>query len=234
MSQGSRDGFRGSVFIDLDQTIIEDRAIQLIGRVLGSEDLIVKTLTSREPEYIRSQKIASLLKGQDINFVLNIVYNTIRFRRGVDEFTDYLIKNNFVINIVTLTYKQIAETVIRRFKNDFGIDLGGYVRIHAPILEVDKGNKITGRIIVPAELSARLKVPFCIKCSLCKRFIVRIEGFGEILSVGDAKPDTCMFIESDHSILILTSSTPKIALFNSSYIAKDFVDALEILRRIIK
>jgi phosphoserine phosphatase len=234
VSQGSERLFKGSVFIDLDQTIIEERAIQLVGRVLGSEELILKILLSKEPEYIRSQKIAFLLKGLDLNYVLRLVYETVRFKRGIDEFIRFLIKNNFMINIVTLTYKQIAETIIKKFRDVYGFDITQFTRIYAPVLEVDGDNKITGRIIVPTELSLRLKIPFCIECSLCKRFIVRKEGFGDIISIGDARPDTCMFIESHYSILITSSTTPKIAFVNSSFIARDFVEALEILKKIIK
>jgi len=234
VSQGSKKLFRGIVFIDLDQTIIEDRAIQLIGRALGSEELILKILMSKEPEYIRSQRIALLLKDLDLNYLLKIVYDTVRFKKGIDEFMNFLIKNNFMINIVTLTYKQIAETVVKKFKDVYGFDISLFTSIYAPILEVDEHNKITGRIIVPTELNTRFKIPFCIECSLCKRFIVRKKGFGEIVSIGDARPDTCMFIESHYSILIPTSSTPRIAFVNSNFVAKDFVEALEILKKIIK
>lgn len=221
---------KGSVFIDLDLTITENRAIDIVGRELGFEEKINHIFSSKKPEYIKSREIASLLKGVSIDLIKSIVYRNIKFKKNVDRFLKGLAERGYEISIVTLTYRQIAEAALEKLYDLYDLEKNLIKQIYAPILVVDPNNIVSGEIIVPPELRNRYKTPFCIECSLCKRFVVRKYGFGRIVSIGDATPDACMFIDSQFSILVKTLSSRRITVLNSSMQISDFERYEEILR----
>jgi len=53
LTLGSQD-YKGSVFLDLDYTLTEERSIVLVGAKLGLDREIIKILESEKPEYIKS------------------------------------------------------------------------------------------------------------------------------------------------------------------------------------
>jgi len=230
LTLGSQD-YKGSVFLDLDYTLTEERSIVLVGAKLGLDREIIRILESEKPEYIKSVEIARLLKGLRIDLIKKIVYENTVLKKGVDRFISELINEGYSINIVTLTYKQIAEMVLLKISEVLDKDLSS-IKIYAPILETDLDNVVTGRLIFDVS-NQRLKTPFCIECSLCKRFIVKKFRMGKVVSIGDARPDACMFLESDRSIVIKSPSNRYIVSLNADLVIEDFSD-LESIMRFIK
>lgn len=230
---GSLDYERGlgpSVFIDLDYTITEERSIEVIGRELGLYREIIEILDSSSPEYIKSSRIASLLRGLHIDRIREIVSQKTSLKRGVDRLIRYMMERGFRIYVVTLTYKQIAETVIEKLSRI--LETAVPIRIYAPVLEVDERGLITGRVILE-ESSIRLKTPFCIECSLCKRYVVRRHGGGPVVSIGDARPDACMFIDSHIAIAVRSPSNRHVVRLNSDIVVSDFSD-LDYIARLLR
>ncbi|MEM3831290.1 MAG: hypothetical protein QXS89_03765 [Sulfolobales archaeon] len=219
-----------TLFIDLDLTITRERAIDIIARELGIEDIVTLILDSNAPEYAKSSKIAMMLRGYDIDYLKDIVFRKTEIRDGVERLLKIALDKGYEVHVISLTYTQFTEAVMRKIEILYKID-SSMIRIHGPKLEVGPDNRVTGRIIV--DPTQRIKTSFCIECTVCKRFLVRVYGNGRIISIGDARPDACMFLESHYSIGVRSRSTRTIVRVNADLFIEDFNKHLDKISEVL-
>lgn len=128
------------------------------------------------------------------------------------------LERDYIIHIVSLTYRQFTDTIIRKLRDLYSLDVSRLAS-HGPALIVDSNGVLTGEILF--DTVHRVKTSFCIECSVCKRYIVRVYGSGRIVSIGDARPDACMFVDSDYAIAVNSHSTRTIVRVNADFVARD-------------
>ncbi|MGB9725263.1 MAG: HAD-IB family phosphatase [Fervidicoccaceae archaeon] len=208
-----------SAFIDLDMTLTEERTIVVVERELKLDGKISEILKAPIDEKEKSKRIASILSGFELKYLQEIAAKTEVSSCGKKLISE-LSERGFDVYIVTLSYRQIAEPVIRKLTGK-----ENNVKILAPELEVVSG-KITGNVINNYE---RIETPWCIRCPLCKRRSLLPFKRRPSIAIGDSLPDICMFLETDFSILIDRGSVPENLKRFASVIVFDLCGALEAL-----
>ncbi|MEM4463533.1 MAG: haloacid dehalogenase-like hydrolase [Fervidicoccaceae archaeon] len=212
-----------SVFIDLDMTLTEERSIQVIDRELGLMGRTLEILKLPIPEEEKSRKIASILAGRRMDDVLSAARKT-RMSPCSKEIIESFIKRGFEVNIVTLSYRQVAEAILSN------MGFLNRVKIHAPILEVDESNKITGRVLIRSNI---IETPWCIRCPVCKREVSRKMKREPSIGIGDSLPDLCMHFETDIFILIDRGNIPNGLERYATHISSDLCSAHAYLENIL-
>jgi len=213
-----------SAFIDLDMTLTEERTIAVVDRGLGLGGRIEEVLRLNVPEIEKSKMIISLLMGKDIGEIVRMASKT-QLSPCSRELIEYLLDRGFEVQIVTLSYKQVAEAVLKKIT-----DRWREVKIRAPLIEVSSG-KVVG---VSFEESEPIETPWCVHCPLCKRRVAHSGKRHPSIAIGDSLPDICMFLEADISILIDRGSVPEDLKKYASRRAPDICSALEILSSVLK
>jgi len=208
-----------SAFIDLDMTLTDERSIIAVGRRIGLDGWIENVLSSDFPEELKSRKIASALKGIKLEEIACAASET-RSSPCARETIYELSNKGFDVNIVTLSYKQVAEAVLEK------LGLNSKVKIHAPELETRSGI-VTGEVKFNGK---KFETPWCIRCPLCKRERVLSVRKRPIIAIGDSVPDVCMFLEADFSILIDRGNAPWNLKHYATLKVRDLCEALESLK----
>lgn len=179
-----------AAFFDMDGTLLAGRSIFIIAQNLGFEEELLKILSRKRddvPSYIRSGKVAKLLKGFQIGEVEKI-FDTIPLTKGAKEVILWLKKHEFISAIVTDSYTQLATRLAKKL----GIDM-----VAGNLLEVDEKGIITGKIYAPLGWENHNK-PGCSKHSVCKLNALKTIAktykipLKRTIAVGDRNPDACM------------------------------------------
>jgi len=213
-----------SAFIDLDMTLTEERTIAVVDRELGLGGRIEEVLRQNAPEIEKSKMIISLLMGREVEEIERAASKT-HLSPCSRELIEYLLDRGFEVQIVTLSYKQVAESVLKKIT-----DRWREVKIQAPLIEVSSG-KVVG---ISLEESDPMETPWCVHCPLCKRRVSRNGKRHPSIAIGDSLPDICMFLEADISILIDRGNVPEDLKKYASRRAPDLCGALEILSSVLK
>jgi len=213
-----------SAFIDLDMTLTEERTIAVVDRGLGLSGRIEEVLRLNVPEIEKSKMIISLLMGREVEEIVRMASKT-QLSPCSRELIEYLLDRRFEVQIVTLSYKQVAESVLKKIT-----DRWREVKIRAPLIEVSSG-KVVG---VSFEESDPMETPWCVHCPLCKRRVSRSGKRHPSIAIGDSLPDICMFLEADISILIDRGNVPEDLKKYASRRAPDLCGALELLSSVLK
>ncbi len=176
--------FKLAVF-DMDGTIIDGRLIDALSTKFGIYDQIKQIQSdSSILNYVKTQKIASLLKGIDekeIIFALESIPIMNNFQNAIS----VLKEDGYKIGIITDSYSIAAKTLANNYDLDF---------YTANDLMVNNG-LVTGEVCMPLGWD---KINCFCKNSVCKRY--HLETYAnkysvntkDTVAIGDTRGDLCM------------------------------------------
>jgi phosphoserine phosphatase len=170
---------------DMDGTIIDGRLVEVISKKFGLYDQIKQIQNdSTIFGYIKTQKIASILKGIDEK-ELEIAIDSISLMKNCQNVINLLKKNNYRIGIITDSYTIAAKILVNKLGLDF---------VAANDLQIS-GGLITGEVRMPLGWE---KINCNCKISVCKRYHLEMYArkYGidikNTVAIGDTKGDICM------------------------------------------
>jgi phosphoserine phosphatase len=181
------------IALDMDGTLLDGRVIYNIGQRFGFESEIEKISKSSRVPYIRSQRIAKLLRGLAVSEFTGVV-RAIPLMKGAVQAVKQLKDKNYKVGIISDSYTLATEIVTRRLEMDFHV---------ANILEVKNG-VFTGLLEMPLGWE---KIECPCKQSVCKRYhLFRLAkrysvNLSSTAAVGDSKADLCMIESAGIGIL---------------------------------
>jgi phosphoserine phosphatase len=170
---------------DMDGTIIDGRLVEVISKKFGLYDQIKQIQNdSTIFGYIKTQKIASILKGIDEK-ELEIAIDSISLMKNCPNVINLLKKNNYKIGIITDSYTIAAKILVNKLGLDF---------VAANDLQIS-GGLITGEVRMPLGWE---KINCNCKISVCKRYHLEMYArkYGidikNTVAIGDTRGDICM------------------------------------------
>lgn len=176
--------FKLAIF-DMDGTIIDGRLIEVISKNFGIYDQIKQIQSdSSIYGYIKTQKIASILKGIDMREIM-IALDSIPLMKNCQEVISLLKKNGYKLGIITDSYNIAAKMLVNKLNLDF---------YAANDLKISNGI-ITGEINMPLGWE---KINCYCKISVCKRYHMELYAkeydidIQNIIAIGDTRGDLCM------------------------------------------
>ena len=181
------------IAFDMDGTLLDGRVIYNVGHRFGFKSEIEKISKSSRVPYVRSQRIAKLLRGLAVSEFTGIV-RAIPLMNGAAQAVKQLKDKNCRVGIISDSYTLATEIVARRLEMDFHV---------ANKLEVKNG-VFTGFLKMPLGWE---RIGCRCKQSVCKRYhLIRLaKRYGVHLSntvaVGDSSADLCMIESAGIGIL---------------------------------
>jgi phosphoserine phosphatase len=181
---------------DMDGTIIDGRLIDALSTKLGLYDRIKQI--QADPSilnYIKTQKIASLLKGieeKEVIFALESIPIMNNFQNAVS----ILKEDGYKIGIITDSYSVAAKTLANSHDLDF---------YAANDLVVNNG-LVTGEVSMPLGWE---KISCFCKNSVCKRYHLETYSnkYGvnikDTVAIGDTRGDLCMVTHAGMGIAFM-------------------------------
>jgi phosphoserine phosphatase len=170
---------------DMDGTIIDGRLVEVISKKFGLYDQIKRIQNdSTIFGYIKTQKIASILKGIDEKELV-IAIDSISLMKNCQNIINLLKKNNYKIGIITDSYTIAAKILVNKLGLDF---------VAANDLQIS-GGLITGEVRMPLGWE---KINCNCKISVCKRYHLEMYArkYGidikNTVAIGDTRGDICM------------------------------------------
>jgi phosphoserine phosphatase len=170
---------------DMDGTIIDGRLVEVISKKFGLYDQIKQIQNdSTIFGYIKTQKIASILKGIDEKELV-IAIDSISLMKNCQNIINLLKKNNYKIGIITDSYTIAAKILVNKLGLDF---------VAANDLQIS-GGLITGEVRMPLGWE---KINCNCKISVCKRYHLEMYArkYGidikNTVAIGDTRGDICM------------------------------------------
>jgi phosphoserine phosphatase len=170
---------------DMDGTIIDGRLVEVISKKFGLYDQIKRIQNDSSIfGYIKTQKIASILKGIDEKELV-IAIDSISLMKNCQRIINLLKKNNYKIGIITDSYTIAAKILVNKLGLDF---------VAANDLQISEG-LITGEVRMPLGWD---KINCSCKISVCKRYHLEMYArkYGidikNTVAIGDTKGDICM------------------------------------------
>jgi phosphoserine phosphatase len=170
---------------DMDGTIIDGRLVEVISKKFGLYDQIKRIQNDSSIfGYIKTQKIASILKGIDEKELV-IAIDSISLMKNCQSIINLLKKNNYKIGIITDSYTIAAKILVNKLGLDF---------VAANVLQISEG-LITGEVRMPLGWD---KINCNCKISVCKRYHLEMYArkYGidmkNTVAIGDTRGDICM------------------------------------------
>ncbi|HEY0580221.1 MAG TPA: HAD family phosphatase [Candidatus Nitrosocosmicus sp.] len=170
---------------DMDGTIIDGRLVEVISKKFGLYDQIKRIQNDSSIfGYIKTQKIASILKGIDEKELV-IAIDSISLMKNCQRIINLLKKNNYKIGIITDSYTIAAKILVNKLGLDF---------VAANDLQISEG-LITGEVRMPLGWD---KINCYCKISVCKRYHLEIYAkkydidIKNTVAIGDTRGDICM------------------------------------------
>jgi phosphoserine phosphatase len=170
---------------DMDGTIIDGRLVEVISKKFGLYDQIKRIQNDSSIfGYIKTQKIASILKGIDEKELV-IAIDSISLMKNCQRIINLLKKNNYKIGIITDSYTIAAKILVNKLGLDF---------VAANDLQISEG-LITGEVRMPLGWD---KINCSCKISVCKRYHLEMYArkYGidikNTVAIGDTRGDICM------------------------------------------
>jgi len=177
------------IVFDMDGTLIADRFIFRLARRFGFEAELEEIMSANTPEYEKTRKVASLLKGISVKQIID-TFNQIPLSPGVPETVTELKKKGHVLAIVSDSYTLVTEWL----KKKLGFD---YMVANELIVE---GGKATGKVKMPLNWASNRNK--CLEHSVCKlNTLLSLAQKTKIplertVAVGDNTADICMLKEA--------------------------------------
>ncbi len=176
--------FKLAVF-DMDGTVIDGRLIEVVSKKFGICDKVKQIQSdSSISGYIKTQKIASILKGID-EMEIMFALESIPLMKNCHEVISLLKKKGYKLGIITDSYSIAAKILVNKLNLDF---------FAANDLKIS-GGIITGEINMPLGWE---KINCYCKISVCKRYHLEFYAkkydvdIKNTLAIGDTKGDICM------------------------------------------
>ncbi len=187
---------------DMDGTMIDGRLVELISKKFGMYDQIKQIQSdSSLYGYIKTQKIASLLKGIEGKEIV-IALESLPLMKNCQKVINLLKQNDYKIGIITDSYNIAAKILVDKLCLDFfaANDL------------IISGGLITGEVDMPLgwnEINCYCRISVCKKYHLvayARKYNIDIKN---TVAIGDTRGDTCMinhagigiaFMPKDNSI----------------------------------
>jgi phosphoserine phosphatase SerB len=170
---------------DMDGTIIDGRLVEVISKKFGLYDQIKQIQNDSSIfGYIKTQKIASILKGIDEKELV-IAIDSISLMKNCQNIINLLKKNNYKIGIITDSYTIAAKILMNKLGLDF---------VAANVLQISEG-LITGEVRMPLGWD---KINCNCRISVCKRYHLEMYArkYGidmkNTVAIGDTRGDICM------------------------------------------
>ncbi len=170
---------------DMDGTIIDDRLIEVVSKKFGLYDQIKRIQNDSSIfGYVKTQKIASILKGIDEKEIV-IALESIPLMKSCHRVINLLKNNDYKIGIITDSYTIAAKILVDKLGLDF---------VAANDLQIS-GGLITGEVRMPLGWD---KINCYCKISVCKRYHLEVYArkYGvdikNTVAIGDTRGDICM------------------------------------------
>jgi phosphoserine phosphatase SerB len=177
----------------MDGTLLDGRVIYIAGQKFGFRSEVEKITKSSVVPYVRSQRIAKLLRGLTVSEFTEIV-RAIPLMKGATQAVKQLKDKNCKVGIISDSYTLATEIVARRLEMDFHV---------ANRLEVKNG-VFTGLLKMPLGWE---RIGCSCKQSVCKRYhLIRLAkkysvDLSNTVAVGDSSADLCMLESAGIGIL---------------------------------
>jgi phosphoserine phosphatase len=176
--------FKLAVF-DMDGTVIDGRLIEVVSKKFGIYDKVKQIQSdSSISGYIKTQKIASVLKGID-EMEIMLALESIPLMKNCHEVISLLKKKGYKLGIITDSYSIAAKILANKLNLDF---------FAANDLKIS-GGIITGEINMPLGWE---RINCYCKISVCKRYHLEFYAkkydvdIKNTIAIGDTKGDICM------------------------------------------
>ncbi len=190
----------------MDGTLLDGRVIYFVGEKLGFKPEIDRITKQTRVPYVRSQKIARLLKGIGVSEFSEIV-KELPLMKGAVETVQQLRKKNYNVGIISDSYTIATDILVQRLDMDFHV---------ANTLETEHG-VIMGSLKMPLGWE---KIGCTCQQSVCKRYhLIRLAKeynvkLPDTVAVGDSTADIGMLDTAGTGILF---NPKEKALQNANY-----------------
>jgi phosphoserine phosphatase len=207
---------------DMDGTIIDGRLVEVISKKFGLYDQIKRIQNDSSIfGYIKTQKIASILKGIDEKELV-IAIDSISLMKNCQNIINLLKQNNYKIGIITDSYTIVAKILVNKLGLDF---------VAANDLQIS-GGLITGEVRMPLGWD---KINCNCKISVCKRYHLEMYArkYGidikNTVAIGDTRGDICMVNSAGIGIAFMPKDDC-IGKHKNLIIRPDLMDMLDYIR----
>lgn len=184
------------VAFDMDGTLIDGRLIEVLSKKFDLFDKVKLIQSDKSMDgYIKTEKIASLLKGINQNHLFDAI-DSIPFMNHAEKTVLWFKKNGFRTGIITDSYSIVAERIANKLELDF---------FAANELKAEN-NILTGEIKMPLGWE---KINCSCKISICKRFHLNMFAqkynidIKDTIAIGDTKNDMCMLNQAGIGIAFM-------------------------------
>ena len=206
----------------MDGTLLDGRVIYIAGQKFGFRSEIEKISKSSRIPYVRSRRIAKLLRGLTVPEFTGIV-RAIPLMKGAAQTVKQLKDKNCKVGIISDSYTIATEIIARRLEMDFHV---------ANKLEVKDG-VFTGLLKMPLGWE---RIGCHCKQSVCKRYhLIRLAKKYSVdqsntVAVGDSSADLCMLESAGIGILFNPVENKVLKNVNYTVRSKDLQLILNYLR----
>jgi phosphoserine phosphatase SerB len=206
----------------MDGTLLDGRVIYIAGQKFGFRSEVEKITKSSVVPYVRSQRIAKLLRGLTVSEFTAIV-RAIPLMKGATQAVKQLKDKNCKVGIISDSYTIATEIVARRLEMDFHV---------ANRLELKNG-VFTGLLKMPLGWE---RIGCSCKQSVCKRYhLIRLAkkysvDLSNTIAVGDSSADLCMLESAGIGILFNPAEDNVVKNVNYTVHSKDLQLILNYLK----
>lgn len=171
--------------IDMDRTLLRGSFIQTCSEKFDFKTELIEIVTSQTSPFIRTKKIARLLKGRSVNELIDVA-DSIPISKNAEYLIYALRSNGYNIGIVSDSYDYITNYFMNKLKLDFTL---------ANELEFSK-SIVTGEVKIPSFFLPH-EQSICTH-ELCKTHAIMHMcnhisiGIENTLCIGDGENDICM------------------------------------------
>jgi len=170
---------------DMDNTLLKGSFIHTLAAKMGFKKELQQIVVQSSSPFIRTKKIALLLKGINIAEILKTV-DEIPLADGAMEIIEYLKEQGYIIGIISDSYDCVTDHIKMRAGIDFSI-----------ANELEFSNSIaTGEVRIPSYFlktrHSNCEHEYCkinVLQELTKRYNIDIQN---VLAIGDSSADICM------------------------------------------
>lgn len=175
--------------IDMDRTLLTGSFIQTFADRFNMKAELIDIISSQPNSFIRTKKIARLLKGKTLNELISVA-ESIPISKNIDSLIYKLREKGYSIGIITDSYDYIANYFVNKLHLDFSL---------ANELEFSK-SIVTGEVKIPSFFLPNSK-------STCSHEICKSHALTDIcnslgidlkntIAIGDGENDICMIKKS--------------------------------------